>query len=104
MSRNHKTIKAKPEFRSLGQHSIHAELQQGKRSPISREVERLMTEYIDVLQKVDKTPITEEDIQNLVPNCCYPIEAIALRFAADLVGTKEVLTVLRSLAPELHIK
>ena len=89
MSRNFKIIQTRPEFRSLEQQSIHAALQEGKQNLISTEVGRLMTEYLNVLQKTNRTPVTEEDLLQLVPNCCRPIEAIAFRFAADLAGTGE---------------
>jgi hypothetical protein len=101
--KNGDKIQTKPQFRDLKASEVHAALKKGTSSPISLEVGRLMVAYIEAIGD-RKHPSTIQAAQDWIknhPDCCRPIELVALELAINLTGNRQLLAVLKSVIPAL---
>jgi hypothetical protein len=99
-------IHARPEFHGLDEESVRAALRDGKTTPISLEVGRLMVAYVHAFDRRDgdAANITPEEVMKVTPDCCAPIEAVALKLAADLIGDAMLLATMKSLVPKMDAR
>lgn len=98
-----KRIHARPEFRTMDEKTVRETLKGGKTTPVSLEVGRLMVAYVHALDRRDGTAhrLTTEDVLKVTPDCCCPIERVALKLAADLVADNVLLATVKALVPKM---